>query len=80
MDQARINDRDLVLVKQQESAENGDIVVAIIDDEATIKEFRRTKSAVILRPKSTSPDHQPIILPGGFQIQGVVVTAIPRIE
>lgn len=80
MDQARINDSDLVLVKQQFSAENGDIVVAIIDDEATIKEFRRTKTTVILRPNSSSLEHQPIILSRGFRIQGVVVTAIPKLD
>ena len=51
MDKANINDRDLVLVKQRVSADNGDLVVAIIDDEATIKEFKRTKSAVVLRPQ-----------------------------
>jgi len=80
MDRAKINDGDLVLVRQQSSAENGNIVVAVIDEEATIKEFRRTRTTVVLRPKSSSSNHQPIILSESFQIQGVVVTAIPKLE
>jgi repressor LexA len=80
MNKARINDHDLVLVRQQLFAENGDVVVAMIDGEATIKEFRRTNTVVILRPRSSSNLHQPIILSTDFQIQGVVITAIPRLE
>jgi repressor LexA len=78
MDRANISDGDLVLVRQQTSAENGDIVVALIDDEATIKEFWRASSTVLLKPNSNSREHQPIILSNNFQIQGVVITAIPR--
>lgn len=77
MDQAGINDGDLVLVRQQSVAENGDIVVALIDDAAAIKEFRRTPNAIVLKPKSSSAAHSPMILTRDFQIQGVVVTAIP---
>ena len=80
MDKANINDSDLVLVKQRASAENGDLVVAVIDDEATIKEFRRTRSAVVLRPKSSSSHHQPIILSDEFQIQGIVVATISSLD
>src|SRR5258706_46336 len=77
MDQAGIEEGDLVLVKQQPAAENGDRVVALIDDEATIKEFRGTKGAVVLRPRSSNPTHQPIVLTTDFQVQGVVVTTVP---
>lgn len=80
MDLAQIYDGDLVLVKQFTSADNGNIVVAIIDDEATIKEFRRTKSAIVLQPRSSSTTHQPIILSVDFQIQGIVITAIPKLN
>lgn len=76
MDQANINDGDLVLVRQQQTADNGNIVVALIDDEATIKEFKRTPTAVVLTPRSSSKDHLPIILTNEFQVQGVVVTSI----
>ena len=77
MDQAGIEEGDLVLVRQQPAAENGDRIVALIDDEATIKEFRGTKGAVVLRPRSSNPTHQPIVLTTDFQVQGVVVATVP---
>ncbi|HUV30703.1 MAG TPA: transcriptional repressor LexA [Acidobacteriota bacterium] len=76
MNQKGIQDGNLVLVRQQPSAENGDRVVALIDEEATIKEFHRTSNAIILKPKSTNKQHQPIILTNDFQILGVVQTVI----
>lgn len=72
-----INDGDLVLVKQQNTAENGDRVVALIDDEATIKEFHRSDQAIILKPRSTENKHKPIILTQEFKIQGIVIATIP---
>lgn len=71
-----INDNDLVLVRQQNTAENGDTVVALIDDEATIKEFEKRKDVVLLKPKSRNKKHHPIILTEDFLIQGKVVTTI----
>lgn len=76
MNEKQINDGDLVLVKQQSSADNGDIVVALIDDEATVKEFSRQGYNIILKPRSTNKKHQPIILTRDFQIQGIVITTI----
>ena len=76
MNEKGINDGDLVLVRQQESADNGDSVVALIDDHATIKEFHRSEYAVVLKPKSSNGKHKPIILTEDFRVQGVVVTAI----
>ena len=77
MDKAGIKDGSILLVRQQAVAENGDKVVALINDEATAKVFERTEQAVILRPKSNNPEHRPIILTENCQIQGVVVTALP---
>jgi len=79
MDQKGINDGDLLLVRQQTSAQNGDIVVALIDDEATVKEFHIAGETVILKPHSKNKKHQPIVLTNDFQVQGVVVTAISNI-
>ena len=76
MNMAGIEDADLVLVRQQSMANNGDVVVALIDDEATIKEFNHTGDAVILKPKSRNKKHQPIILTENFQVQGVVIKTI----
>ncbi len=80
MDKAGINDGDLLLVRQQITAENGDKVVALIDDEATVKEFHRGREAIVLMPRSSNKKHKPIILTEDFQIQGVVITTIPRLE
>ena len=76
MNAAGINDGDLVLIRQQEHAENGDKVVALIDDEATIKEYHHTGQLVVLKPKSHSKKYQPIILSNEFRIQGVVEAVI----
>ena len=78
MNQKGIDDGDLVLVRQQTTAKNGDIVVALIDDETTIKEFRIGKETYVLKPRSTNKTHQPIVLTKDFQIQGVVVATIPE--
>jgi repressor LexA len=80
MDKAGINEGDFVLVRQQQTAENGDKVVALIDDEATVKEFHRGKDVVTLMPRSSNKAHKPIILTEDFQVQGVVVATIPNIE
>jgi len=80
MNKAGINDGDLILVRQQSSAQNGDIVVALIDDEATVKEFQHSKNCVVLMPRSNNKKNKPIILTENFQVQGVAVTTIPNLE
>ena len=79
MNKAGINDGDLVLIRQQITANNGDIVVALIDDEATIKQLRLHKDYIMLEPKSTNADHCPIVLERDFRIQGVVVRSMPEL-
>lgn len=76
MNKSGINNGDIVLVKQQNIAEDGDIVVALIDDEATIKELHKTREAIVLKPHSTEPEHKPIILNRDFKIQGIVIATI----
>lgn len=79
MNRAGINDGDLVLVEQQSTAGEGDKVVALIDDAATVKKFHIGDGAVVLRPQSNNPQHKPIILTEDFQIQGVVKATIPSL-
>lgn len=55
---AGINNGDYVIIKQQPSAENGDIVAALLDDEATIKRFFKEKECVRLQPEN--PKYAPI--------------------
>jgi len=79
MDQADIHEGDLLLIKQQPVVDHeGQIVVALIDDEATIKEFHRKGTVIMLVPRSSNPIHKPIIVAGGLQIQGVLETIIPK--
>jgi repressor LexA len=80
MNKSGINDGDLILVRQQSAAQNGEIVVALIDDEATVKEFQHSKNCVVLMPRSNNKKHKPIILTENFQVQGVAVTTIPNLE
>ncbi|MGD6816059.1 transcriptional repressor LexA [Metabacillus sp. 84] len=61
MIEAGILDGDLVIVRQQQSANNGEIVVAMTeDDEATVKRFFREKDYIRLQPENSSME--PIIL------------------
>ena len=79
MNEKGINEGDLLLIRQQTIAKNNDIVVALIDDEATVKEFHAAGETVVLKPRSKNKQHQPIVLTKDFQVQGVVVTSIPQI-
>jgi repressor LexA len=56
---AGILEGDVVLVRPQDTAENGDIVVALIGDDATVKRFYREKDSVRLQPEN--PAMTPII-------------------
>ena len=80
MDDAGINPGDFVLVRQQPVANVGDQVVALIDDEATVKEFRPEKDVIVLKPRSRNPKHKPIIVDHDFQIQGIVVATVPSFD
>ncbi len=77
MDRAGIQHGDLVLVRQQDTAEPGDKVVALIDDNATVKRLRIGRDAVLLEPLSTNPVHRPIVVGPEFRVQGVVIATIP---
>jgi repressor LexA len=71
MIEAGILDRDFVLVKQQSSANNGDIVVALIGDEATCKTFFKEKDHIRLQPENSRLD--PIIVRDDVSILGKVI-------
>ena len=78
MNNAGINDGDLILIKQQQTADSGQKIVALIDDEATVKEYQKRGSIVLLVPRSKNLSHKPIIIERDFYIQGIVVTTIPN--
>jgi repressor LexA len=78
MNEAGIQDGDLVLVRQQTTARSGERVVALIDNDATVKRLRLGTESAILEPVSSNPKHKPIIVGRDFRIQGIVVVAIPK--
>jgi len=61
MIEAGILDGDLILVKKQNTAQNGEIVVALIGEEATVKTFYKEKDYIRLQPENSTMD--PIIVP-----------------
>jgi len=72
-----IRDGDIVIVKRQRTAENGQTVVAVINGEATVKRLYRTEGRVELRP--ANPLLKSIILDAGsgtFEIRGIVIGLI----
>jgi repressor LexA len=71
MIEAGIQDGDLALVRSQSTAENGDIVVALIDDEATLKRFYREAGHIRLQPANATL--QPIIIAGDRMAQTCVI-------
>lgn len=75
-----IEDGELVLIRAQTYAENGDWVVAIINNEGTVKEFRRLEDHVALLPHSTNTRHKPIIVSDDLIIQGVVVDVLKGLD
>jgi len=73
---AAICDGDWVVVRQQNVADNGDIVAAMIDGEATVKTFKRTGGQIWLMP------HNPVFdpIPGNDAVVlGKVVTVIRKV-
>jgi repressor LexA len=74
MRDAGILDGDLLAVQKSREARNGQIVVARLGDEVTVKRFRRTRTTIELLPEN--PDFQPIVVPFGdvdFELEGIAV-------
>jgi len=63
MIEAHIQDGDFAMVKPQKNAENGEIVVALIDDEATIKRIFKKRDLIRLEP--ANPTMEPIVIKKG---------------
>jgi repressor LexA len=76
MRDAGIHDGDFVAVARSRDAVNGQIVVARIDDEATVKTFERKDGRIRLLP--ANPDYAPIDVDGDLVIEGRVVGVIRR--
>ncbi len=66
-----IYDGDTIVVRRQETAENGQTVVALVEGEATVKKYYRWKEGVELRPANPEMDSI-LVREGEFAIRGVV--------
>lgn len=67
MDRANINGKSIkegnyVIVQKNSDILDGDIVVAIIENSATVKKFKKEKDMIVLYPQSSNPQNQPIYL------------------
>ena len=75
-----IMDGDLVIVRQQQTADDGDIIVALLDDSATVKTFRKKGSRFELEPANEKFKPIPIDEDSGFQVLGKVTSVIRTID
>lgn len=77
---AGILDGDLVFARQQTTAEDGQIVAAIVDDEATVKYYKPKSSAIELH--SANPKYAPIVVNPGrsFAIAGRIIGVMRRVN
>lgn len=73
-----IDDGDLVLVRQQPVARNGDIIVGIVDGEATVKTLVKAPGYVILKPESKDKSHSPIVVERHFRVAGKVTHVLKK--
>ncbi|HNZ09374.1 MAG TPA: transcriptional repressor LexA [Bacillota bacterium] len=73
---AGINESDMLIVRSQSDAQNGEIVVAMINDEATVKRIYKTKQAIELHPEN--PAYQVIISPD-TKVIGKVIGLLRKI-
>lgn len=76
MIEAHILDGDLALIRPQPSAEQGEIVVALVNGEATLKRFYRDRDRIRLQPENSAV--QPIIIKGG-EAETVIVGKLLKI-
>ena len=70
---AGIKDKDILVVRKCQNADDGDIVVALIDEEATVKRFFKKRNRIVLHPENK--EYKDIIV-DNVQILGKVISCI----
>ena len=74
-----IREGDIIVVKRQRDARNGQTIIALLGDDATVKQYYRKGPRIELRP--ANPRMKPFFVDeGDIQIQGVVIGLIRRFE
>lgn len=78
MNQAGISDGDYVLIEATSEIQDGDIVLANVDNCGTLKRLRKSFDSITLFPESTNPEHKPIYLhpDDEFVIAGKVINVL----
>jgi repressor LexA len=72
-----IQDGDFVIIRRQETAENGDRVVALVGNDVTLKKFVKKKDQIVLQPMNDSME--PIVVTAeGVQILGVLIGVVRK--
>ncbi|MBY0522755.1 MAG: transcriptional repressor LexA [Gemmataceae bacterium] len=73
-----IQDGDYVIIRKQETAENGERVVAMIDNEVTLKRFQRKKDHVVLQPANEAMEPIVVNPTEDAKILGVLVGVVRK--
>ena len=78
MDAAHIPDGSVIIVRKQQTIEEGEIGVFLIGDEATVKKFKRKDEHILLIPQSTDASHDVQIYSekDNVRLLGVVVRSV----
>lgn len=80
MEEAGILEDDLILVRRTESVRNGEIVVARLGDETTVKRFYNIAGRIVLEPANKNYRPIPIDDKEGFRLEGRVVALIRNMD
>src|SRR5262249_58674087 len=76
MKDAGILDGDLVVVRKVDQAESGEIVVALLGEETTVKRLEKRSDRVVLHPANTAMRSIPVGPQDEFRILGVVIGVV----
>lgn len=78
MIKAGIYNNDIMIAQQQSNAENNDIVIALIGEEATVKRFFRKKNLILLKPENDTMPPIKVTPDSNFRILGKVVASFRK--
>jgi repressor LexA len=73
-----IDDGDLILVRQQPTARSGDVIVGMVDGEATVKRLVTAPGYGILKPESKDKTHRQIVVDSNFRVVGKVTRVLKK--
>lgn len=78
MIEAGIHENDIVLIEKVKEPKNGDIVAAFIDDEWTLKYYKKVNKKILLEP--ANKNYQPISPKNNLEIAGIVISVVRKLK